>query len=174
MKLFTPKENTEYTFIFSQSKIYAFVLDYRLPNGRYRFRCRNANGRGSSWFTDMDEKRFSYLHKFNRDKVRFPDKRIDVAPVVKTKEEQAEDAENKLRSQESARQTAKNKEITSQLCSLTQSQKSLAKKYKINVDDVVGAINGSNEVYADNLIGALALKRDVESLAKLFTLNISL
>lgn len=62
MKITTPKANTEYTFIFGENKIYVFVLDYRLPNGRYRFRCRTANGKGSAWFTDMDEKRFSIFN----------------------------------------------------------------------------------------------------------------
>lgn len=169
-----PKENVEYTFIFGANKIYVFVLDYRLPNGRYRFRCRSASGKGSAWFTDMDEKRFSYVHRFNRDARKYPDKPAAGIPKVKTVADAIkEDADSiALKQKQASSVNARN--MISKLRSLSDGQKAIAKKYNIRVNDVIDAIAGETSVYDNTLIGTLALKRDVEALAKIFTLDITL
>lgn len=174
MNMTVPKENVEYTFIFGANKIYKFVFDYRLPNGRLRFRCRNANGSGSAWFTDMDGKRFSYVHKFNRDPVKFPDVPVKAAPEVKTAEQLAKEDAEKRDAARRAAVSAANNAIISALEALTVGQLNIAKKYKISVKDVVGALRGDVNVYANDLIGAFALKRDITALSNLFGLRISL
>lgn len=169
-----PKENVEYTFIFGENKIYVFVLDYRLPNGRYRFRCRTANGKGSAWFTDMDEKRFSYVHRFNRDVNKYPDKPVDVLPEVKSVEDVINDnAASAALKQKQADDIRVRKTIAA-LRSLSDGQKAIAKKYNIRVNDVIEAIAGNTSVYDNSLVGTLALKRDVEALSDLFAVDIRL
>lgn len=174
MNMTVPKENTEYTFIFGEKKIYKFVFDYRLPNGRLRFRCRNADGSGSAWFTDMDGKRFSYVHKFNRDPIKFPDVPVKQLPEVKTAEEIIKTADEARKAADKAAENAKFRAIASVLDSLTEGQKNIAKKYKISVKAVICALCGDESVYPNTLVGTLALKRDVTFLSDVFNLRIEL
>lgn len=167
-----PKENVEYTFIFGANKIYVFVLDYRLPNGRFRFRCRTANGKGSAWFTDMDEKRFSYVHRFNRDVNKYPDKPTSCLPKVKTVDDVIKESAESVALKQKQATDVNARNVISKLRSLSDGQKAIAKKYNIRVNDVISGIAGDTSVYENSLIGALNLKRDVDALSKLFSLDI--